>query len=298
MNPKDRRNPVRKILTRVVEFMNHLPGADRIAVRRYVIESPRIPTGFDGCCIVQLSDLHGRWFGENQEQLLEAVRKQKPEMILMTGDWIDMDYELEDERCCQVAVKGLLEIAPVYGIIGNHEARAEHRTYMIGELKTMGVRMLLNENVVLQRRGDRISLIGLRTPYYAPLKEEPAEQDQLEAQYRSALKGLEAAGIEREEREEGGESDLYRIVMAHRPELIKLYAKLGFDLVLSGHAHGGLMKLPGGRRLLAPGQGWLPQYTYGLHKKENTSMIISCGLGGPRIGIEPEIGRILLKSGK
>ena len=92
------------------------------------------------------------------------------------------------------------------------------------------------------------------------------------------------------------EVPLYRLVMAHRPELIELYRKLGVDLVLAGHAHGGLMKLPGGRRLLAPGQSWLPQYTHGLYEKEETSMIVSCGLGGPRIGIQPEIGFIMLRS--
>ncbi len=107
MNPKDKRNPLRRVLTRVVELLNHLPGADRIAVRKYVVESEKIPTGFDGCRIVHISDLHGRWFGAEQEKLLEAVRRQKPELILMTGDWVDRDYQGEDERCCQVAVKGL-----------------------------------------------------------------------------------------------------------------------------------------------------------------------------------------------
>ena len=282
MNPKDRRSPVRKFLTRVVELMSHLPGADRIAVRQHVVESPRIPAGFDGCTIVQISDLHGRWFGDEQEQLLALVRKQKPDLIMVAGDWIDVDYEDSDERCCQVVVKGLLEIAPLYGIIGNHEARAHHKTYMLKELKAMGVRMLLDENVKLQRKGDRISLIGFKTPYDAPLKEDMQEQERLYQQYLGALKGLEA-------------HKEYRIAMAHRPELLELYEKLDLDLVLSGHAHGGLMKLPGGRRLLAPGQGWLPKYTHGMYQKGNTRMIVSCGLGGPRIGIAPEIQRIVLK---
>lgn len=282
MNPKDKRNPLRRILTRVVELLNHLPGADRIAVQRYVIESKRIPEGFEGCRIVHISDLHGRWFGAEQEKLLEAVRELRPELILMTGDWIDLDYQGADERCCQVVVKGLLEIAPLYGIIGNHEARAEHHTYLIRELKRLGVRLLIDEGVTLKRRGDRIHLVGFSTPYFAPLKEDLDELTLLEEEYREALQMAEVP--------------LYRLVMAHRPELIELYRKLGVDLVLAGHAHGGLMKLPGGRRLLAPGQSWLPQYTHGLYEKEETSMIVSCGLGGPRIGIQPEIGLIMLRS--
>ena len=289
---RDKRSLTRRVLTRVVELMNHLPGADRIAVRRFEVENPKIPMGFDGCRIVQISDLHGRWFGAEQEKLLETVRRQRPELILVTGDWIDLDYEGADERCCQVAIKGLLEIAPVYGIIGNHEARAEHRSYLIKELKRLGVRLLLNESVLLKRRGDRIGLVGFTTPYYAPLKEDLNELTRLEEEYRSALGKPQI----KEESDMTEDKPLCCLVMAHRPELIDLYAKLKLDLVFSGHAHGGLMKLPFGRRLLAPGQSWFPKYTHGLYQKEETCMIVSCGLGGPRIGIQPEIGVIVLKN--
>lgn len=285
MNPKDKRNPLRRVLTRVVELLNHLPGADRIAVRKYVVESEKIPAGFDGCRIVHISDLHGRWFGAEQEKLLEAVRRQKPELILMTGDWVDRDYQGEDERCCQVVVKGLLEIAPVYGIIGNHEARAKHRSYLIEELSRLGVRLLLDETIVLKRRCDSIHLVGFETPYHAPLKEDLSELKRLEEEYREALNPRKAEG-----------ESVYRLVMAHRPELIDMYQQLELDLVLSGHAHGGLMRLPFGYRLLAPGQSWFPKYTHGMYQKEETRMIVSCGLGGPRIFIQPEIGVIVLKN--
>ena len=285
MNPKDKRNPLRRVLTRVVELLNHLPGADRIAVRKFVIESEKIPAGFDGCRIVHISDLHGRWFGAEQEKLLEAVRRQKPELILMTGDWVDRDYQGEDERCCQVVVKGLLEIAPVYGIIGNHEARAKHRSYLIEELSRLGVRLLLDETIVLKRRCDSIHLVGFETPYHAPLKEDLSELKRLEEEYREALNPRKAEG-----------ESVYRLVMAHRPELIDMYQQLELDLVLSGHAHGGLMRLPFGYRLLAPGQSWFPKYTHGMYQKEETRMIVSCGLGGPRIFIQPEIGVIVLKN--
>ncbi len=285
MNPKDKRNPLRRVLTRVVELLNHLPGADRIAVRKYVVESEKIPTGFDGCRIVHISDLHGRWFGAEQEKLLEVVRRQKPEVILMTGDWVDRDYQGEDERCCQVVVKGLLEIAPVYGIIGNHEARAKHRSYLIEELSRLGVRLLLDETIVLKRRCDSIHLVGFETPYHAPLKEDLSELKRLEEEYREALNPRKAEG-----------ESMYRLVMAHRPELIDMYQQLELDLVLSGHAHGGLMRLPFGYRLLAPGQSWFPKYTHGMYQKEETRMIVSCGLGGPRIFIQPEIGVIVLKN--
>lgn len=282
MNPKDRRNPARKVLSRIVELLNYLPGADRLAVRRYRIASRRIPPAFNGYCIVQISDLHGRWFGRRQERLIEAVCSLQPDLILITGDWIDMDYQKQDQLCVDTLVQGLLPLAPVYGIIGNHEARAWHKTKMLCSLKKMGVHMLLDQSIMLERSGERIALTGFVTSYHTPLKEEPAQYDRIKEEYKRALKPLTG--------------DMYRIAMGHRPELLALYEELGLDLVLAGHAHGGLMKLPGGRRLLAPGQGWLPRYTHGAYQKGKTHMLVSCGLGGPRIGIAPEIAQIELKS--
>lgn len=281
MNQKDQRSPVRKILTRVVELMNHLPGADRIAVRHYTINSSRLPDAFDGFTIVQISDLHGRWFGKQQERLIDAVKKQKPDLILCTGDWVDMDYQGADQKCCEVLIRGLKPIAPVYGIIGNHEARADHKTYMLAQMKKMGVPILYNQSVRLVRNGQSIGLTGFATSYRAPLREEEKEKLKLEKEYSQAIRGVE--------------SECFHIAMGHRPELIALYSRLGLDLVLSGHAHGGLMRLPKGYRLLAPGQGWLPKHTHGAYREGSTWMLVSCGLGGPRIGIAPEISQIILK---
>lgn len=282
MNPKDRRNPIRKVLSRVVELLSYLPGADRIKVRRYRIASFRIPAAFNGYRIVQLSDLHGRWFGKEQERLIQAVQSLEPDLILITGDWIDVDYKKKDQACVDTLVRGLLPLAPVYGIIGNHEARAWHKTKMLQSLKRMGVQMLLDESVEIEKDGDRIGLSGFVTSYHTPLQEKPSQYQKLKQEYRQAVQLLPKG--------------VYRIAMGHRPELLSLYEELKLDLVLAGHAHGGLMKLPGGHRLLAPGQGWLPKYTHGAYQKGKTHMLVSCGLGGPRIGIAPEIAQIELKT--
>lgn len=282
MNPKDRRNPIRKVLSRVVELLSYLPGADRIKVRRYRIASFRIPAAFNGYRIVQLSDLHGRWFGKEQERLIQAVQSLEPDLILITGDWIDVDYTKKDQACVDTLVRGLLPLAPVYGIIGNHEARAWHKTKMLQSLKRMGVQMLLDESVEIEKDGDRIGLSGFVTSYHTPLQEKPSQYQKLKQEYRQAVESLSP--------------EIYRIAMGHRPELLSLYEELQLDLVLAGHAHGGLMKLPGGHRLLAPGQGWLPKYTHGAYQKGKTHMLVSCGLGGPRIGIAPEIAQIELKA--
>lgn len=281
MNPKDKRSPVRRVLTRIVELLNHLPGADQIAVRRYTVADEKIPEAFDGFTMAMISDLHGRWFGKAQERLLAAIRTIQPDIIVCAGDWVDLDYTGADRRCCDVLIRGLRSIAPVYGILGNHEARAKHKTQLIQGMRAQGVHLLLNQGEILTREGQSIEIMGFQTPYAAPLKADAKEQGKLKRQYQRAL---------------GHRSPAFRIVLAHRPELLALYEELGLDLVLSGHAHGGLMKLPGNRRLLAPGQGWLPRYTHGLYQKGKTRMIVSCGLGGPRIGIAPEIQNITLKA--
>lgn len=270
------------MLTRVVELCNRLPGANKLMVRRYRIANDKIPKAFDDYTIVQLSDLHSRWFGKDQCELIQKVSELKPDIILITGDWIDRDFTDDDRRCNLALLKGILPLAPVYGIIGNHEARAWHRTKMIEELRKKGVHMLLDESVQIQKDGESIGLAGFITSYHTPLSAAPLEYEKIKEEYSQAVQDMPL--------------ELYRIAMGHRPELLELYEELGLDLVLSGHAHGGLMKLPGGRRLLAPGQGWLPKYTHGAYQKGKTRMIVSCGLGGPRIGIQPEIIQIRLKS--
>lgn len=282
MNPKDDRSPVRKVLTRVVELSNKLPGAGRIITAFYEIGSNRIPKAYDRYRIVHISDLHGRWFGKEQEELTSAVCALEPNIILMTGDWVDYDFEGDDRLCTLAMVQALQKIAPLYGIIGNHEARAYHRTAMIEELREKGVKLLVDQRVTLEREGQKLAIVGLSTAYHTPLYKHEGDYDKWRQCYGNVLLPPQA--------------EIYQVVMAHRPELINLYAELGADLVLAGHAHGGLMKLPRGRRLLAPGQGFLPKFTHGIYHKGRTQMIVSCGLGGPRIGIKPEIGLITLEA--
>lgn len=283
MNPKDTRSLPRRILTRVVELLSQMPGADRIVVRRYQVRSQKIPCAFDGFTLVQISDLHSRWFGENQEKLLAKIRQIQPDLIVCSGDWIDLDYIKEEKECVNTLVKGMLSIAPVYGILGNHEARAMHKSAFIHEMRELGVTMLLNETVYFMKDGESIALTGFVTSYHTPLRENKTNYDAICSAYAKAL-----------EPEELYQKASYKMALGHRPELIDLYQKLGLDLVMAGHAHGGLMKLPGERRLLAPGQGWFPKFTHGAYRKGHMALIVSSGLGGPRIGILPEISLVRL----
>ena len=174
-----------------------------------------------------------------------------------------------------------MKIAPLYTILGNHEGRADHKNELIREFTALGVRILQDETILLGREGteEKIVLTGLYPSYensfYGSLRESGIGP-KIREEYENVMRDVP-------------DKKTFQIVLSHRPELFELYADLKMDLVFSGHAHGGLMKLPGGERLLAPDQGLLPDYTHGAYQKSQTTMIVSEGLGGPRIGIRPQI---------
>jgi len=294
---------VKYTLSSLLEWLNYLPGADRIRSVSYPVWTKELPEAFDGLRIVELADLHGHRFGKRQKRLVEAVRALEPDLILVAGDWVRFDYRGRDKEAILEAVRSLREIAPVFGNFGNHEAWAPHREEMAKELTEEGAVILLDQSLYLTRIGQdgsasSILLTGLDTPfeYYhgeAASKRREALRKLAGAMVKAGRTVIGAYSLDRHEWEKTEtakrEDEPFRLVIAHRPELLHLYAKLGMDLVLCGHAHGGLMHLPGGRRLLAPDQGLLPVYTHGMFVKGKTRMAISEGLGGPRIMIRPQL---------
>lgn len=257
------------------------PGADWIKYKGYRFESSRVPEAFDGFRFVVLADVHAHLFGKQSIQLIQAVKSCHPEVILSVGDWIRTDYSGRDVKILRDMVEGIVKIAPLYTILGNHEGRADHKNELIREFTALGVRILQDENILLGREGteEKIVLTGLYPSYensfYGSLRESGIGP-KIREEYENVMRDVP-------------DKKTFQIVLSHRPELFELYADLKMDLVFSGHAHGGLMKLPGGKRLLAPDQGLLPDYTHGAYQKSQTTMIVSEGLGGPRIGIRPQI---------
>ena len=272
---------VRAVLDVGERVLEKLPGADRIAYRAYRFTSSRIPEAFDGFRFVVLADVHAHLFGRDGAPLLDAIRATDPEVILGAGDWIRMDYSGKDARILREMVRSLCGIAPVYTILGNHEGRADHTDELVRDFTTLGARILQDESVPLYRGEDKemIVLTGLYPSYennfYGSLRESEAGP-RMREEYSKVMEQLPPG-------------DPFQIVLSHRPEIFPLYCEMGMDLVFSGHAHGGLMKLPGDRRLIAPDQGLFPAYTHGSYKKGRTTLVVSQGLGGPRVGIRPEI---------
>ena len=259
-------------------------GNIALEVNEYEIVSDRIPEAFAGFRIAQVSDLHNKDFGEGYGQLLTLLSEINPDIIVVTGDLIDSrqtDLDIALEFAWQAG-----KIARVYYVSGNHEARVpEYEDLKIGLVKA-GVVILENQKVEITREGESITLMGIEDPSF--------QEDYLfgdsESVARQAIENLQ------------NESDGYTILLSHRPELFDLYVETEMNLVFSGHAHGGQFRLPFVGGLVAPNQGFFPKYDAGQFTEENTTMIVSRGVGNSIIPIRfnnrPEIVLVTLRNMK
>lgn len=258
----------------------------RVWNARVEIRDEKIPAAFDGFVLCQVSDVHNEARGEGNAALLRALREAAPDLICITGDFLDsrrtdLDFALE-------LAGQLAEIAPAVYVTGNHEARLKDLSALEAGLAARGVRALRDGWMPLARGGEEIALIGLDDPGFAAGEDWTLSEglDQTQARL-SAL--LAQAG------------DRFSLVLSHRPELLPAYADAGADLVLSGHAHGGQVRLPGIGGLFAPGQGILPRLTSGVHARGETRLVVSRGLGNSsfplRVFNPPEIVTVTLRAG-
>ncbi len=228
--------------------------------------------------IAQVSDLHNAEFGGGNRELLAILEEAEPDLIAITGDLIDS--RRTDPAPALAFLEGAVELAPVCYVTGNHEFRA-YDAYqdLKSQMEELGVIVLENESMVLEEVPLRV--IGLDDPSFGVRSDPSATPEQI---LQGALTALAP---------QAGEEDLRTVLLAHRPEYVELYAQHGADLVLSGHAHGGQVRLPGVGGLYAPGQGFLPAYTSGLYQIGETSLVVSRGLGNSlfplRVNNRPEV---------
>ncbi len=246
-------------------------------------KSHTLPGAFDGFRIVQISDLHNKSFGKEQSVLSEKVRRLEPDIIVVTGDLIDKRHPNLDKA--MDFIEKAVNFSTVLFVPGNHEQWFRSYPLLSRMLQEAGVIVLNDSKAVLKRNGERITVTGKKDisflkPYY--LKED------LPVKFFQSLKALYR------------ESDTeFNILLCHRPERFVMYERAGFDLVFCGHAHGGQIRLPLIGGLFAPNQGFFPKYSEGMHQKENTTMVVSRGLGKSvmplRIFNHPEIVCVTLK---
>ena len=239
-----------------------------------------LPQGFDGCRIVVLGDLHSTFFGEENKTLLEAVQAQEPEYIFLVGDLLDAFREVPEGYAAETA-GGLSSIAPTYYVTGNHEWAAGGVPELKKSLEAQGVTVLSNQFLTLERGGDLVVLAGIDDPNgYADQKSPEEVAAEVYAAY----------------------GDPFWLLLAHRNDHFPgQYSLLGADLVVSGHGHGGLIRLPFTDGLVSTDRTFFPSYTAGLYEKNGSVLFVTRGLGNSgstfRLFNRPEVAVVTLRRG-
>ena len=242
----------------------------------YKIEKENLPSSFKGFKIAQISDYHNTEIGENNCKILTLLNENKPDIILITGDLIDS--RKTDEKVALKFAEQLVKIAPCYYVNGNHESRFDGYGEFVVKLKNLGINVLQNQRIALERNGQRIFIAGVSSPRFYFAKK---QVDQSKIYVEKTIENLK------------GEKGDFTVVLSHHPEYASEYKDSGVAVVFSGHAHGGQFILPLIGGLYAPEQGVLPKYTQGVKRLDNTDFIVSRGLGNSsfpfRLNNRPEV---------
>ncbi len=250
-------------------------GNTHIGISQYKIETDKIADSFNSFRIVQISDLHNAEFGDNNSRLISKIKAIDADMIAITGDMIDWDKT--DVDIAIEFAKNVAEIAPTYYVNGNHEAGVPDEYEKLKQgLLDAGVIILENSSADIVKGEEKLTIVGINDPSFISGSVGETQHDKIKNELVDATP----------------ENNNYKILLAHRPEYIGIY-KHNADLVLSGHAHGGQFIIPFVGGLIAPGQGFFPQYYDGLYRIDSTDMIVSRGIGNSiipiRINNNPEI---------
>jgi predicted MPP superfamily phosphohydrolase len=250
-------------------------------VRTIDIKSSKIPDGFSGNIIVHLSDFHNKKIGN--PKLIEAIKKVNPNIIVFTGDLIDS--RLYNEEIAIGLLNEIRKIAPVYYVTGNHEWRSGKYSRLRKRIENCKVTIVDDKYYKINKGNDSIYIVGFDDP--RKYSNEYKEYKQFEIKFKDVMNEIK--------------DDKFKILLSHRPELFSLYSSQNIDLVFSGHAHGGQVRLPFIGGLFSPHQGLFPKYTDGIYKKENSILIVSRGLGNSSIAPQrlfnrPEIIIVKLKN--
>lgn len=262
-----------------------------LVTTRYEVTDEKLPEEFDGFTIVQLADYHNATFFH--EGIVKKIRKINPDMIVMTGDMItNGDYDFSD--FIDLATE-LAEEYSVYFIVGNHEQALEGKKgygnksqldLLMNDLSKTGVTILDNEYITLERADAKIDLYGLwfNLRYY----------NDPEGEYGTSFDHSVMSRIL------GERGDNYSILLTHNPLYFSTYSEWGANLILAGHIHGGMVRLPFVGGVFSPDTGYFPEYDAGVYYNNKNEMIVSRGIGNGAKGIRfydcPELVEIVLKN--
>lgn len=243
---------------------------ERLILRTYTVVSPKLTAEVR---LAVVTDFHS---SDNADDVVAMVTSCAPDAVLMVGDMFDDDIANRPTERTLSLMRQLSAQYPCYYVSGNHEAWTGEMDALYQQTEEAGVTVLRMSSGVLTVRGQRIALCGVPDPYEMVLSGAPDTEEQI----RQAMENVDSAD--------------FTVLLAHRPELLAKYAQFPLDLVVSGHAHGGQVRIPGVLNgLYAPNQGWFPKLAGGAYTQDGTTLIVSRGLAVrtrlPRIFNRPEV---------
>ncbi len=250
----------------------------RIVTTEYEIASPDLPAQFDGYRIAVVSDMHESYSSERGlVYFISAVRAAKPDIIAVLGDMVTSPGK---SGYVHQIISALAEVAPVYFVTGNHDWAYGDATELLSAVKNAGGTLLLDTFVTLERGGAEITLAGVNDPNGPRDGKKPGE---LAEELREAGAG-------------------YTVLLAHRNNSLELYRAIPADLTISGHAHGGVIRLPFTDGLIGPDRNFLPTHTSGIYREDGRTLLVSRGVGNSparvlRLFNNPQIPVAVLRAG-
>lgn len=287
---KSKRKIIFKILVATVVIVLIMIVFDsRMIVRRYEIDSPKIDTAIR---IALITDLHSCRYGKNQTKLLDAIYAQSPDIVLLGGDIFD---DVIEDVNTELFLAGISERYPCYYVTGNHEYWSGQAKFSakIDILNKYNIVILAGTSEIIEVNGESINLCGVNDPdaYMVEIDSEADQQAYMDAQSQKEVTFTQQLDNVSSVSGNGN----FTLLLSHRPEFFELYTDYSFDLVLSGHAHGGQWRVPlvlNG--LYSPDQGVFPEYAGGQYEQDGTTMIVSRGLArestwAPRVFNRPEL---------
>ena len=261
-----------------------------IQISKYTIQNSKIGKAFQGYQILQLSDLHGKFFGKQNLKLVQMIKEIHPDIIVMTGDMIN-GRAGNDSGSVISLIKGLSGEFPIYFVKGNHETYLPKKQQEKLEvlLLEQQVHILNNEKSLLVKEEEHINLYGMWCDLKYYVRQEDGKKQKFTLEHLE--KSMKKSAINLEE---------FNILLAHNPNFIHAYAKWGADVTLSGHIHGGMIRLPLIGGIFSPDTILFPKYSAGHYEVEGKHLIVSRGLSrgarGFRLFNRPEIIIIELES--
>lgn len=230
---------------------------NRVFLTEYTFKDEKIPQSFDGSKFLVISDLHNADFSD---QIIQHIEKTNPEFVVIAGDMVQLPGHSID-KTLEIALAMAKMNIPLYAVSGNHDRQCGHYDEIVDILWANDVYLLENGSVRIEKGNDAIQLVGIKDPRH----------DNVTAEKARVIRG----NIEYELSKE----DLFSILLSHRADLYPEIKDIGVDLIISGHLHGGIIRLPflGGIIGKEGKNGFLPDYEYGVVKEDESATMIVCG---------------------